>query len=141
MVGVIIVAHLKLSEEFLEAARIISNSNLDHFKAVSINLHDDPDQAREKILAAVKRIDTGDGILILVDMFGGTPSNLSLSLLDKGKTEIITGANLPMILEAASSSQTVPLSELVDILISGGRGGIRSAGEILERKVEEKKGT
>lgn len=139
MVGVIIVAHLKLSEELLKAARIISNSNLDNFKAVSINLNDNPDQAREKILAAVKSIDTGDGVLILVDMFGGTPSNLSLSLLEKGKTEIVTGANLPMIVEAAYSSQNVPLSELVDILISGGQGGIRSAGEILERKVVENK--
>ena len=139
MVGVIIVAHLNLAEELLKAAKIISNSDLDNFKAVSINLNDNPDRAREKILAAIKRIDTGEGVLILVDMFGGTPSNLSLSLLDKGKTEIVTGANLPMIVEAACSSQKVPLSQLVDILISSGQGGIRSAGEILERKVVENK--
>ena len=139
MVGVIIVAHLKLSEELLKAARIISDNNLDNFQAVSINLDDNPDQAREKILAAVKSIDKGDGVLIMVDMFGGTPSNLSLSLLEKGKTEIVTGANLPMIVEAAYSSQEVSLSKLVDLLISGGQGGIRSAGEILERKVLEKK--
>ena len=139
MVGVVIVAHLKLSEELLKAARIISNSNLDNFKAVSINLNDNPDQAGEKILAAVKSIDRALGGFILADMFGGTPSNLSLSLLDKGKTEIVTGANLPMIVEAACSSQDVPLSDLVDVLISGGQGGIRSAGEILERKIVENK--
>lgn len=135
MVGIIMVAHLKLSEELLKAARIISNSKLDHFKAISINLDDDPERAIEKILSAVKEVDTGDGVLILVDMFGGTPSNLSLSLLDKGKTEIVTGVNLPMILEAASISQKVSLSELVDVLIAGGQGGIRSAGDILEREV------
>ncbi len=135
MVGVIIVAHLQLADELLKAAEIIYSSKLDNFKAVSINLNDDPDQAREKVLAAVKSMDTGDGVLILVDMFGGTPSNLSLSLLDKGKTEIVTGVNLPMIVEAASNSKKLPLNKLVNILISSGQEGIRSAGKILEKKL------
>jgi len=135
MVGVIIVAHLQLADELLKAAEIIYSSKLDNFKAVSINLNDDPDQAREKVLAAVKSMDTGDGVLILVDMFGGTPSNLSLSLLDKGKTEIVTGVNLPMIVEAASNSKKLPLNKLVNILMSSGQEGIRSAGKILEKKL------
>ena len=135
MVGVVIVAHLQLADELFKAAEIIYSSKLDNFKAVSINLNDDPDQAREKVLAAVKSMDTGDGVLILVDMFGGTPSNLSLSLLDKGKTEIVTGVNLPMIVEAASNSKKLPLNKLVNILISSGQEGIRSAGKILEKKL------
>lgn len=135
MVGVIIVAHLQLADELLKAAEIIYSSKLDNFKAVSINLNDDPDQAREKVLAAVKSMDTGDGVLILVDMFGGTPSNLSLSLLAKGKTEIVTGVNLPMIVEAASNSKKLPLNKLVNILMSSGQEGIRSAGKILEKKL------
>ena len=135
MVGVVIVAHLELAEELLKAAEMITNDKLDNFRTVSINPNDNPDQAREKVLAAVKSIDKGDGILIMVDMFGGTPSNLSLSLLAKEKTEIVTGANLPMVIEAASNSQKVPLNELVNIITLSGQKGIRSAGEVLKKKV------
>ena len=138
MVGVVIVAHLNLAEELLKAAKMITNNKLDNFRTVSINPNDNPDQAREKVLNAVKCVDTGDGVLILVDMFGGTPSNLSLSLLAKGKTEIVTGSNLPMIIEAASSGQKMTLNELVDILTLSGQKGIRSASEILNKKVIER---
>ena len=138
MVGVVIVAHLQLAEELLKAAEMITSSKLDNFRTVSINPHDNPDQAREKVLTAVNSVDTGDGVLILVDMFGGTPSNLSLSLLAKGKTEIVTGANLPMIIESATNSQKVPLNELVDILTLSGHKGIRSASEVLNKKVTER---
>ena len=107
----------------------------DNFKAVSINLDDNPDEARDKLLQAVTSVDTGDGVVIIVDMFGGTPSNLSLSLLAKGKIEIVTGANLPMIIEAASKSTQVVIDELVNILTSSGQRAIRSAGEILNTKI------
>lgn len=139
MIGIVIVAHLQLAEELLKAAEMITNSKLDNFRSVSINPHDHPDQAREKVLTAVKSVDTGDGVLILVDMFGGTPSNLSLSLLARGRTEIVTGANLPMIIEAATNSQKVSLDDLLDILSSAGQKGIRSASEILNKKVTERK--
>ena len=139
MVGVIIVAHMQLAEELLKVAQIITSSTLDNFMAVSINLDDNPDQAREKLLAAVKAVDNGDGVIIIVDMFGGTPSNLSLSLLTRGKIEIVTGVNLPMIIEAASNSPKVSLNELVSILTSSGQREIRSAGEILDKKVAERK--
>ena len=139
MVGVIIVAHMQLAEELLKVAQIITSSSLDNFVAVSINLDDNPDHAREKLLTAVKAVDNGEGIIILVDMFGGTPSNLSLSLLTRGKIEIVTGANLPMIIEAASNSQKLPLNELVGILTSSGQREIRSAGEVQDKKVAERK--
>ena len=139
MVGVIIVAHMQLAEELLKVARIITGSTLDHFMAVSINLDDNPDQAREKLVTAVKAVDSGGGVIILVDMFGGTPSNLSLSLLARGKVEIVTGANLPMIIEAASNSQKLSLNELVSMLTSSGQREIRSAGEVLDKKVAERK--
>jgi len=140
MVGVIIVAHMQLAEELLKVTQIITSSTLDNFMAVSINLDDNPDRAREKLLKAVKAVDNGDGVIIIVDMFGGTPSNLSLSLLTRGKIEIVTGANLPMIIEAASNSQKVSLNELVSILTSSGQREIRSAGEVLDKKVAERKG-
>ena len=139
MVGFVIVAHLHLAEELLKAAEMITGSRLDNFKTVSINPDDDPDQARKKVLTAVKSIDQGSGVLILVDMFGGTPSNLSISLLDKGKTEIVTGVNLPMIVEAASSNHHASLHDLVNSLTASGLKGIRSASEILHKKVLERK--
>ena len=135
MVGVIIAAHLRLADELLNAARIITGSRLDNFRTVSINIDDKPDQAREKLLAAVREVNTPDGTVILVDMFGGTPSNLSLSLLSRGKIEIITGVNLPMIIEAAGSSNRVSLAELISMLTATGQRGIRSAGTILETDV------
>lgn len=137
-IGIIIVAHSRLAEELLKAAEMITDRKLNNFKAVSINPSDHPDKARKKILAAVKSIDTGEGVLILVDMFGGTPSNLSLSLLSEGKIEIITGVNLPMIIEAADKSQKEKLPELVNILSLSGQKGIRSASEILSREVKER---
>ena len=139
MVGVIIVTHVQLAQEFLKIARLITGSTLENCKAVSINLDDNPDEARDKLLQALKSVDSDDGVVIIVDMFGGTPSNLSLSLLSKGKVEIVTGANLPMIIEAASRSTEVKLDELINILISSGQGAIRSAGEILDTKIEERK--
>jgi|PlaIllAssembly_1097288.scaffolds.fasta_scaffold21529_2 mannose PTS system EIIA component len=135
MTGVIIAAHLRLAEELLSTARIITGSQLENFRTVSINIDDNPDQVREKLLAAVKEVKTADGTVILVDMFGGTPSNLSLSLLSRGTIEIITGVNLPMIIEAASSSRTANLAELIGLLTASGQRGIRSAGTILEQNV------
>ena len=82
---------------------------------------------REKLLAAVA-VNTPDGPVILVDMFGGTPSNLSLSLLSRGKIEIITGVNLPMIIEAADSSRRVSIAELISMLIASGQRGHRLSG-------------
>ncbi len=135
MVGVIIAAHLRLADELLSAARIITGSRLDNFRTVSINIDDKPDQAQEKLLAAVREVNTPDGTVILVDMFGGTPSNLSLSLLSRGTIEIITGVNLPMIIEAAGSSHRASLAELIGMLTATGQRGIRSAGTILETDV------
>jgi len=139
MIGVVIVAHLQLAEELLKAAEMITDSTLDNFRTVSINPNDDPDQARKKVVTAVKSVDKGSGVLIFVDMFGGTPSNLSLSLLDKGKTEIVTGVNLPMIVEAAHSSQAASFNELAINITSVGQKGIRSASEILNKKIVDRK--
>lgn len=138
MVGIIVAAHLRLAEELLKAAEMITDRKLNNFKAVSINPSDHPDKARKRILAAVKSIDTGEGVLILVDMFGGTPSNLSLSLLSEGKIEIITGVNLSMIIEAADKSQKEKLPELVNKLSLIGQKGIRSASEILSKEVKKR---
>ena len=139
MVGVIIVAHLRLAEELLNVARTVTCSELSNFSTVSINIDDNPDQAREKLLAAVKKVGSRDGTVIMVDMFGGTPSNLSLSLLSRGTIEIVTGVNLPMVMEAASISHKASLPDLIGLLTARGQLGIRSAGTILEKNVIPRK--
>jgi PTS system mannose-specific IIA component len=139
MIGVVVVTHLQLAKELVSAAEMITGSKLVNFRTVSIDPSDDPDHAGEKVLSAVKGADSGGGVVLLVDMFGGMPSNLSLSLLERGKTEIVTGVNLPMIIEAATSSQQVSLEKLVSLLTSSGQSGIRAAGEILDKKVVEGK--
>ena len=139
MVGVVVVTHLKLAEELVRAAEMITGSTLSNVRTVSINPDDDPDCAREKVVSAVKSVERGHGVVILVDMFGGMPSNLSLSLLVRGKTEIVTGVNLPMIIEAVVGSQKAALDTLVGMLTSSGQSGIRSAGEVLGKKVVEGK--
>jgi PTS system mannose-specific IIA component len=141
MVGIVIVAHLGLAEQLRKTAEVITSSRLDNFTAVSIMPDDNPDRARQKVLTAVKSVDRGSGVVILVDMFGGTPSNLSLSLLTKGKIEIITGVNLPMIIDAATKSPQTSLSELVVLLLVNGQRGIRSASEILDKKVPGSEGS
>ncbi len=139
MVGIVVVAHARLAEELLKVAQIVTCSSLENFKAVSINIDDNPDRGREQLLKAVKSVDSGDGVIMLIDMFGGTPSNLSLSLLAKGKVEIITGINLPMIIEAASISKKMEIGEMVRILVSSAKKQIRSAGEILDTKLSDRK--
>jgi len=134
MVGVIIVAHMQLAEELLKVAQIITSSTLDNFTAVSINLDDNPDQAREKLLKAVKAVDNGDGVIILVDMFGGTPSNISLSFLEENTVEVLTGMNLPMLTRLITLREKgLSLAELTADLQAYGKRNICIASELLKR--------
>jgi PTS system mannose-specific IIA component len=100
MIGVVVVTHGRLATELLNAAEMIVGE-LPQCVAVSIGWHDDVNDAREQIVKAVDRIKGHSGVLILTDMFGGTPSNLGISLLEAGKVEVITGVNLPMLIKAA----------------------------------------
>ena len=90
-----------------------------------------PDALRQTIAAAVKSVDRGDGVLILTDMFGGTPSNISLSFLEDGRVEILTGVNLPMLIKAVQLRSASTLSEAAKAIGEYGRGSIQVAGEIL----------
>jgi PTS system mannose-specific IIA component len=101
MIGIVIVTHLKLGEELLAAAELIVGK-LKQFQAVSIDPKEDVEEIKEKISAAIRAVDRGKGILILTDMFGGTPSNISLSFLEEWKIEVITGVNLPMLLKLST---------------------------------------
>jgi PTS system mannose-specific IIA component len=138
MIGVVVVAHLNLGEELIRVINLIAGKR-DNFHAVSFAPDEDPEEANRKVAAAVKRANTGDGVLILTDMFGGTPSNLSLSLLEEGKVEVVTGVNLPMLIKLASYTEVKNLPEIARELQSYGQKNIYLASEILKKKVDVKK--
>jgi PTS system mannose-specific IIA component len=105
--------------------------DLPRFAAVSIGWHDDAEVAREAIAEAVGRVDEGAGVLILTDMFGGTPSNLGLSFLEAGHVEVVTGVNLPMLIKLAKARPRTDLAVLSRELCEHGRTAIRVASDLL----------
>jgi PTS system mannose-specific IIA component len=105
MIGVVVVTHGQLATELVNAAETIVG-DLPQFAAVSIGWHDDVDDAREEIKQTIARLQAPDGVLILTDMFGGTPANLGMTFLEPDKVEVITGINLPMLIKLASVQKT-----------------------------------
>jgi PTS system mannose-specific IIA component len=129
-VGVVVITHGQLATELLNAAEMIVG-DLPRFTAVSIGWHDDVDVARDAIAHAVARVDAGGGVLLLTDMFGGTPSNLGLTFLEAGRVEVITGINLPMLIKLAKAPEGRPLLELAREMCEHGRAAIRVASDLL----------
>ena len=132
MIGIVIVTHCQLGNALIEAAEFILESKQEAIKSVSINLIEDADALRKKILDSVKDVKSDDGVLILTDMFGGTPSNLSYSLLEEGRIEVISGVNLPMVIKAASGRADMKLKKLVSTLEEYGKRSITIASGILK---------
>ena len=138
MIGVVVVTHGQLATELVNSAEMIVG-DLPHFAAVSIGWHDDVDQAREEIGRAIERVrsvagaDGGDGpadVLVLSDMFGGTPANLAVTFVD-AHVEVITGVNLPMLLKLARPPAGVDLETLARDMREHGRNAIWVASELL----------
>ena len=140
MIGVVVVTHCHLAEELISAAQLVVGEELKQFQAVSVDPKDGSDQIREKIVAAIRKVDTGQGILILTDMYGGTPSNISLSFLEEKKIEVITGVNLPMLLKLATVQSTPDLDQLAAFITDYGQKNINLASDVLKRRVDRKKG-
>jgi len=133
MVGIVLVAHCNLAEEFLQVLKLIG-AEIDNFCPVRFNPEDSPEDSLKKISAAVKKTDRGKGVIILTDMFGGTPSNLSLTLLDEGRVEVVTGVNLPMLLKLTQSREReIKLSDLAQEIKSCGQKNISVASDILKK--------
>jgi PTS system mannose-specific IIA component len=134
-VGVVIVAHYRLGEEMLQAARLIV-PDAPHFFAVGIEPKMRVDEVRAAIATALDAADRGDGVLVLTDMFGGTPSNVSLSFLGERRIEVVTGLNLPMLIKLCTLREEKPLGELASFVKQYGQRNISVASEILpgERK-------
>ncbi|CDM66195.1 PTS sugar transporter subunit IIA [Pyrinomonas methylaliphatogenes] len=129
-VGGVIVTHGQLATELLAAAEMIVG-HIAHITAVSIGWHDDVDVAREEVQRAIERVSEGRGVLILTDMFGGTPTNIASMFLSEGEVEVVTGVNLPMIIKLASQTGEESLAEIARRVRDQGKEGIYLAGEFL----------
>jgi PTS system mannose-specific IIA component len=129
-IGVVIVTHYGLGAEFLQALRLIIPEAPD-FQSVSIDPSQTVDEMRAKIGAGVKAVDAGSGVLILTDMFGGTPSNISLSFLEEHNVEVVTGINLPMLIKLATLRDERPLDELAPFIKEYGQRNISVASQLL----------
>jgi len=129
-VGVVIVTHYRLGEEFLQALRLIVPS-APGFLAVGIEPTQSVEEMRGAISQALSKAEQGQGVLVLTDMFGGTPSNISLSFLAEHKVEVVTGVNLPMLIKLATLPEPKPLAELAAFIKSYGQRNISVASEIL----------
>ncbi|BBO66532.1 PTS sugar transporter [Desulfosarcina alkanivorans] len=132
MIGVLVVTHCRLGDALLEAADFILGERPEAMIAVSIDLNENADKLRKKIADSMKQLKSDDGVLILTDMFGGTPSNLSYSFLEEGRIEVISGVNLPILIRAASARKNQSLSELAANLEAFGKKSISLASAILK---------
>jgi PTS system mannose-specific IIA component len=130
MIGMILVTHGRLAEEFVHAMEHVVGEQAD-VATVCIGPNDDMEARRREIASAIKRVDTGAGAVILTDLFGGTPSNLAISLLKTGKTEVIAGINLPMLIRLAGARKTMDLPAAVAAARDAGRNYITIASEFL----------
>ena len=130
-IGVVVVTHGQLANELLNAAEMIVG-DLPGFSAVSIGWHDDVEVARETIERAIQKARTrSGGVLLLTDMFGGTPSNLGLTFLEAGRVEVVTGVNLPMLIKLAKAAEGSDLTTLARELSAHGKAAIRVASDLL----------
>ena len=130
MIGMVIVTHGRLAAEFIAALEHVVGPQRD-VAAICIGADDDMEQRRQDILRAVHEVDSGDGVVLLTDMFGGTPSNLAISVMDRPKIEVIAGINLPMLIKLASLRSTEPLADAVRGAQEAGRKYINVASQLL----------
>ena len=141
MIGIVVVTHGQLARELVSAAEMIIGE-IPNVTAVSIGWHESPDDALREIEEAVKRADAGKGTVVLTDMFGGTPSNLSLTFLEKDRVEVVTGVNLPMLIRLASLREEEEEDDLMELASEAAREGkdsIYLAGDLLARKEKKEK--
>ncbi|MBT8471821.1 MAG: PTS sugar transporter subunit IIA [Marinicaulis sp.] len=136
MIGLVVVTHGRLAEEFLSAAEHVVGPQ-ENVKAVSIGPDDDMDKRRQDILDAAQSVETGAGVIILTDMFGGTPSNLAISVMEKAKAEVVAGINLPMLIKLASVRADDDLEEAVKAAHDAGRKYINVASWVLSGEGSE----
>jgi PTS system mannose-specific IIA component len=131
MIGALVVTHGHLGQELVAAAEMIVGE-ISHIQAVSIGWHDDVNDARKDIEKRIAEVENGKGVLILTDMFGGTPSNIAFSLHEPGRIDVVTGVNLPMIIKIAGQKEGDTLGLLARIVRDQGRSSIAMASDFLD---------
>lgn len=137
MIGVLVLSHYRLADEFVGALRHIVGE-VPHVRAIGLDpASASPEDMRMQIDKALRDVDTGEGVLVLVDMFGGTPSNLSLAFLEEGRIEVVTGVNLPMLVKVARPKAGVGIHELAETARDYGRRNISVASDLLAEKKRE----
>ena len=130
MIGIVLVTHGQLAREFVAACEHVVGPQT-KIDAICIAADDDMEQRRKDILESVKRVDDGSGVIVLTDMFGGTPSNLAISIIDKAKIEVLAGVNLPMLIKLASVRETDDLESAAEKAQAAGRKYISIASRVL----------
>jgi PTS system mannose-specific IIA component len=132
MIGIVIVTHCQLGEALIEAAEFIIGERPGSLESISIDLSENAEKLRNKISRGIKKVEGQEGVLILTDMFGGTPSNLSYSFLEEGRIEVLSGVNLPVLIQAANMREKMKLDQLASDLESFGKKSISLASGILK---------
>ena len=130
MIGMVLVTHGRLAAEFVAAMEHVVGPQ-DGVRIVCIGPDDDMEKRRAEILDAVQEVESGSGVIVLTDMFGGTPSNLALSIMDQGKIEVVAGTNLPMLIKLASLRESANLEEAIEAAQDAGRKYINVASKVL----------
>ncbi len=130
MIGVVLVSHSTLSAAFKNAVEHVVGAQ-SQFVGICIEADDDMEQRRNDIIAAVAAVDSGEGVVVVTDMFGGTPSNLAISLMRPGKVEILAGMNLPMLIKLAKARETQTMQQVLLLSAEAGRKYINIASQVL----------
>ncbi len=132
MIGIIVATHCTLADSLIESAEFIFGNKLENVSSVSINLNEKAEDLKKKISQSMKQVDQKDGIIILTDMFGGTPSNLSYSYLEEGKVEVIAGCNLPMLIKAVNTQNEIDLSKAAKSIQEYGKRSVTLASGVIK---------
>ncbi len=132
MIGILIATHRELGAALIDCVEFILGERPEGLVPISIDLRENAEDLRHKIETAIKKVGKKDGVLILTDMFGGTPSNLSYSFLEEGRVEVVSGVNLPMLIKAISLRKDKPLPEFAEHLERYGKKSISVASSILK---------
>ncbi|MDQ6434203.1 PTS sugar transporter subunit IIA [Mesorhizobium sp. LHD-90] len=133
MIGLVLVTHGRLAEEFRNAVEHVVGAQ-ESFETVSIGADDDMEQRRKDIVDAVERTNSGAGVIVLTDMFGGTPSNLAISVMEPGRIEVIAGVNLPMLIKLSSARKADDMGKALELAQLAGRKYINVASQMLSGK-------
>ena len=132
MIGIVVVSHGKLARELVAATEHVVGEQ-ERFRSISIEVEDDIEARRDQIRETAKSCDKGKGVIILTDMFGGTPSNLAMSVMNSGNVEVLSGVNLPMLIKLAEVRGELSLKEAARIAAEAGRKYINIASELLAK--------